>query len=66
MYQRWGCKNESTLTITQFVGADISTFGDETKSQGKGELTEKNEEAFAKAVEALTYVSPVSRANLRK
>lgn len=27
MYQRWGAKNDSVLTITSISGADISTFG---------------------------------------
>ena len=27
MYQRWGVKNESVLTVTSVNGADISTFG---------------------------------------
>lgn len=27
MYQRWGCKNESVLTVTFMNGGDISTFG---------------------------------------
>ena len=111
MYERWQCKNDSTLTVTQFVGSEISTFGgtlflffrtllsflpfisslsfpfpsywvmymrnhsffvlngctvDDTKSVGKGETREKKEEEFARAIEALTYVSPVTRSNVKR
>jgi hypothetical protein len=27
MYQSWLCKHESTMTISQFIGADISVLG---------------------------------------
>ena len=27
MYQRWLCKNRSTITIASFIGADISVAG---------------------------------------
>eukprot|EP01035_Chromulina_nebulosa_P018217 gene18217-23883_t len=66
MYQRWVCKNESVLTVTFMNGGDISTFGDNTVSQGKGEFREKDTEKFASAVEALTYQSPVTRAALKR
>lgn len=31
MYERWQCKNDSTLTVTQFVGSEISTYGGERR-----------------------------------
>ena len=27
LYQRWRCKNKSTLTVTSMESGDISTFG---------------------------------------
>jgi hypothetical protein len=41
-------------------------FIDNTSSDGKGEIKERNESRFASAVEALTYQSPVTRAALKK
>lgn len=41
-------------------------FIDNTISQGKGEFRERNVTAFANAVEALTYQSPVTRAALKR
>ena len=32
MYERWQCKNDSTLTVTQFVGSEISTYGGERRA----------------------------------
>lgn len=66
MYQRYSCKNESVLTVTFMNGGDVSTFGDNTVSQGKGEIKVRNESSFAQAVEALTYQSPVTRAAIRR
>jgi len=66
LYQRWQVKNESVLTITYMNGGDISTFGDDTVSMGKDKIKESDSSAFAVAIEALTYQSPVTRAAIRK
>ncbi len=39
---------------------------DDTISQGKGKIKEKDASAFAVAIEALTYQSPVTKAAIRK
>ncbi len=39
---------------------------DNTFSDGKGEIRERNQTNFALAVEALTYQSPVTRAALKR
>jgi len=66
LYQRWKVKTSSVLTVTFMNGGDISTFGDNTAADGKGEFRERNETKFANAVEALTYQSPVTRAALKR
>mmetsp|Transcript_1349 Transcript_1349/g.1433 ORF Transcript_1349/g.1433 Transcript_1349/m.1433 type:complete len:136 (+) Transcript_1349:136-543(+) len=65
-YQRWQCKNSSVLTVTYIDGGNISTYGDDTTSQGKGKIKESKDENFAKAIEALTYQAPVTRAAVKK
>jgi hypothetical protein len=35
---------------------------DDTTSQGKGKIRESSDSEFAKAIEALTYQAPVTRA----
>eukprot|EP01035_Chromulina_nebulosa_P035320 gene35320-47466_t len=62
LYQRWEVKINSILTITYVNGGDISTFGDDTVSMGKEKVRVTDSEAFARAIEALTYQSPVTRA----
>jgi len=39
---------------------------DDTVSMGKGKIKESDSSAFAVAIEALTYQSPVTRAAIRK
>ncbi len=39
---------------------------DDTTSQGKGKIKESKDENFAKAIEALTYQAPVTRAAVKK
>eukprot|EP01031_Cornospumella_fuschlensis_P029206 gene29206-35254_t len=65
-YMRYQVKNGSTLTVTYINGGDISTFGDNTSSMGKGKIREKDMSQFAVVVEALTYQPPLTRAPFRK
>lgn len=66
LYQRWGIKNASVITITQINNDEISIIGEGYTSQGKGKVKEKDETAFATAIDALTYQSPIERSNARR
>lgn len=66
MYSLYSCKNDSILIIEQMIGADIVTTGDNTKNLKKGEIKVRNDEAFGTAVAALTYIPPISKANIRR
>lgn len=65
-YQRWTVKNGSSLTITDMAGESIATYGEGTALDAKGQVKEKDEANFSRAVDALTYQSPVERSTLRR
>ncbi len=44
----------------------ICIYVDNTASQGKGKVKEKDASAFAAVIEALTYQAPVTRAAMKK
>ena len=46
---------------TFFISLIPILYVDHTTNQGKGSIKERNESAFAVAIDALTYQSPVTR-----
>lgn len=57
-YQRFVCKTESILTISEIDGEEISWFGDHITGYTKGKIKETNKIPLTMAYEAVQNVEP--------